>query len=160
MIDPTNTAEVLAHLRRPFEAHEVKYRPSGGGLVAYVEAHTVMDRLDAVCPGWGVSYREVPGGVEATITINGISRSDVGVADGNPDMAVKGARADALKRAAHAWGVGRILRVLRFPSRYSGPVSAELTRTLREQYENFCGQPEVIARYGDIWSVEGGSPDA
>ena len=62
--------------------------------VAYIDARTVMDRLDSVvgAGNWSDSYRVVGDGdgvfvVECTLTIHGVHKSDVGTADEEDDGA-------------------------------------------------------------------------
>lgn len=103
-------------LRKPMDS---KQRPGRGGRsFDYIDARQVQDRLDAVIgPGnWSVYFTVVDGAahaVEATITIFGVSKSDVGYPNA-PDRddevePLKAAYSDALKRAAVQWGIGRFL---------------------------------------------------
>lgn len=146
-------AEVTRELLRPFPAALVEFRPSGGGPVAYLSAWAVMQRLDEVAPGWQVAYREVPGGIEATITIAGVSRADVGCNDSVGELGVKGAYADALKRAAHAWGIGRFLRAYTPPKVSSQPHDLPPTERQRRDLAAWCAKPETIAMFGTPWGV-------
>lgn len=93
-----------------------------GQLLAYIDARTVMERLDRLDPAWTVEhYSPVvvvdSAGNEATgvpcrLTVKGVSRTDVGVpSDMEP---VKGAYSDALKRAAVHFGIGRELYEMPF----------------------------------------------
>lgn len=93
-----------------------------GQLLAYIDARTVMERLDLLDPEWTVEhYSPVTvldsAGKEATgipcrLTVRGVGRTDVGVpSDMEP---VKGAYSDALKRAAVHFGIGRELYEMPF----------------------------------------------
>lgn len=105
------TKEQLVKLQAPTPKSEAKVRKGPGGTeLTYVDARFVMDRLDeAVGPdGWSDSYTPLPdGSVACTITIGGISKTDVGVPSKIEPQ--KGAFSDAFKRAAVKWGVGRDL---------------------------------------------------
>ena len=103
--------ETIAILQAPTPKSEAKTRKGPKGLsLTYVDARFVMDRFDAAFGplGWADSYVVLPdNSVVGTITVNGVSKSDVGVpSDIEP---TKGAFSDAFKRAAVKWGVGRDL---------------------------------------------------
>ena len=81
------------------------------GCMAHIDARQVMNRLDDVVGvgNWSDSYQPaaIGKGVECTLTVCGISKTDVGtVSDQDPE---KGAYSDALKRAAVKFGIGRHL---------------------------------------------------
>ena len=109
-----STSELL----RPFDYESHKWRVMNvtkkgdkASCAFYIDARDVMDRLDAVvgAENWSDKYTTLAIGenrwaIECTITINGVSKSDVGEGD-----APKDAYSDALKRAAVKWGVGRYL---------------------------------------------------
>jgi hypothetical protein len=84
-----------------------------GSLLGYIDARTCMEALDALDPNWSVVHGDpiIVGseiiGVPCALTVNGITRSDVGA----PSSAepIKGAYSDALKRAAVHHGIGREL---------------------------------------------------
>jgi len=115
--------EILEILSRPFDPREVEVKIQAvnrdrtrAQVVAYVDARTVLDRLDeAVGPtGWSDSYEVLTNGTDAdgrrlvevkcTLTVLGVSKEDVGEGD-----SLKAAFSDALKRAAVKFGVGRYL---------------------------------------------------
>lgn len=113
--------QIGEELAYPFAPSEIDWKPGSvtrdktkALALAYLNARSVMDRLDSVVgPGnWQDSYRIVADGnhVECTLTIDGVSKSDVGEPSGS-DFAdkVKGAYSDSLKRAAVKFGVGRYL---------------------------------------------------
>jgi len=115
--------EILETLSKPFDPREVEVKIQAvnrdrtrAQVVAYVDARTVLDRLDeAVGPtGWSDSYDVLTNGtdnegrrlveVKCTLTVLGVSKEDVGEGD-----SLKAAFSDALKRAAVKFGVGRYL---------------------------------------------------
>jgi hypothetical protein len=100
----------LPHLRRPFAAEALKFRPAPGSLVLpYIDARVVVERFNAVIPRWESSYELVPGSknVLCHLTIDGVTRSDVGTMSSGPNVdPLKGGYSDALKRAAVHFGVG------------------------------------------------------
>lgn len=122
-------SDIFEQLASPFDPSEVDWRvgstsnkdpnnPKGMAL-AYIDARTVMDRLDTVCGPAGWQNRYVMEGNKTVCEI-GILCGDTWVwkADGAGDSDVeaeKGALSDAFKRAAVRWGVGRYLYNLRTP---------------------------------------------
>ncbi|WP_135257781.1 Rad52/Rad22 family DNA repair protein [Thermus caldilimi] len=122
--------EVWQKLSEPFPPGEVQWRIEALSrdkkralVVPYVDARTVLDRLDrAVGPeGWQDAYevladaertvrdergerRERLVEVKCRLTILGVTKEDVGEGD-----SLKAAFSDALKRAAVKFGVGRYL---------------------------------------------------
>lgn len=128
-VDRDSWAYVLSQLSEPFPVAEVKFKPQkvlqGKGqaiAVAFVDARIVADRLNQVVgpENWEDSYESISvtetdksgkvveyGGIKCTLTILGVTKSDVG----SPSMAdeLKGSASDALKRAAVKFGVGRYM---------------------------------------------------
>lgn len=102
--------EAAPHLRRPFTTAAVKFKvqstwpkdnPTGGLVVAYIDARLVVERLNLVCPHlWVDAYAPGHGGLQCSLTIDGITRHDIGEGNG------KALYSDALKRAAVKFGVG------------------------------------------------------
>lgn len=103
--------DAAAHLRRPFTAAAVKFKvqavwpkdePTGGLIVSYIDARLAIERLNMIVPHlWFDAYRAVGSNqMWCDLTIDGITRSDVGEGTG------KGLVSDALKRAAVKFGVG------------------------------------------------------
>ena len=84
-----------------------------GMLVGYIDARTCMDALDELDPNWSALHGDpiIVGnellGVPCALTVNGITRSDVGMPSSQEP--IKGAYSDALKRAAVHHNVGREL---------------------------------------------------
>jgi len=88
--------------------------------LAYIDARTVMDRLDAVCgaDGWQCNY--TPGMSNSIVCNIAVKIGDEWVwkADGagaTDYEGEKGALSDAFKRAAVKWGIGRYLYELEAP---------------------------------------------
>lgn len=118
--DPFTIAELLA---APFPPGEVQFKPgvvSGNRALAlaYVDARSVQDRLDAVLgiDGWQDDYQCLPDGsvickLRLRIGNEWITKTDVGGQSEQPDGGdrTKAAFSDALKRAAVKFGVGRYL---------------------------------------------------
>ena len=82
-----------------------------GMLLGYIDSRTAMEFLDELDPEWSDSYRLVAigadNGIECSLTVKGITRTDVGVPSNTEGL--KGAYSDALKRAAVKHGIGREL---------------------------------------------------
>jgi hypothetical protein len=113
--------DAAKHLRRPFDLHAVQFRALDGSkgerlnCAAYITARTVIDRLNLVCPHlWEEPrYELVPGGLRCDLTIDGLTRSDVGWSGGTGNaMQLKALYSDAFKRAAVKFGVGVSLYAL------------------------------------------------
>lgn len=105
--------DAAPHLRRPFTAAAVKFKVQatwdGGALiVAYIDARLVIDRLNMVIPDkWEPDYKPVAEGLMwCYLTVDGITRPDIGTSSGQGDSAKKGLVSDALKRAAVQFGIG------------------------------------------------------
>lgn len=135
-----------------------KWRKEGEPLrgipLCYIDARTVMDRLDSICgpDGWQCNYTA---GVNSSIVCNlGIRMPDgawlwkadgAGATDMEGD---KGMLSDALKRAAVRWGVGRYLYELKvsrieLEMRGETPVISDAERNkldaLHEDFAHKCG---------------------
>lgn len=113
---------ITSELAAPFPADNIEWKPAGKAsagqrcsLVAFVSARVVAERLDSVlgCGGWAFDYEvlAMENGeiktVKGTISIGGISKSDVG-SSSNWEPS-KGCVSDALKRAGVLcvlWGIG------------------------------------------------------
>lgn len=121
--------ELFDELCMPFAAEEIDWRigntkadKSEAMALAYLDARTVMDRLDSICGpnGWQCNYTPVPG--HPSIICNlGVKMPEgewLWKADGagaSDIEAEKGMMSDALKRAAVRWGIGRYLYDLDSP---------------------------------------------
>lgn len=125
-----------------------------GQLLAYVDARTVMERLDILDPSWSVEHGApvqmlTPDGkpvygVPCRLTVNGVTRTDVGVpSDMEP---VKGAYSDALKRCAVHFGIGREL--------YEMPFVAV---QVEEKPNGKAGKPLALPTYNNetgLWEID------
>lgn len=118
--------DILTRLAAPFAASEVDWRlgtmkadKSKGMALAYIDARTVQDRLDAVCgPLW--SCEHIASADKRMTCKIGIKIGDEWVwrSDGAGETDVegeKGSYSDSFKRAAVRWGVGRYLYDLASP---------------------------------------------
>ncbi len=118
-----DTATIARALAAPFAAGEVRLKPgavSGNRALAmpYIDARTVMDRLDQVLgiDGWRDAYECLPDGavlcrLSCKLGEVWIEKADVGGASDQKDAGDrrKAAFSDALKRAAVKFGIGRYL---------------------------------------------------
>jgi hypothetical protein len=106
--------EAATHLRRPFTPEAVRFKvqatwpkdnPTGGLVVAYIDARLAVERLNLIVPDrWSDHYEPAPwlgkNLALCHLTVDGITRTDAGEGQG------KGLMSDALKRAAVKFGVG------------------------------------------------------
>lgn len=111
--------EAATHLRRPFTVPAVRFRilqtkNGRSNCAAYIDARLVSERLNLVIPhAWTDAYVPVQGGMRCDLTVDGLTRSDVGWSKGtNSDMDLKALYSDALKRAGVKFGVGVSLYAL------------------------------------------------
>jgi hypothetical protein len=155
--------ELFTALCEPFPIEEIAWRvgptnersrkaddPLRGQPLCYVDARTVMDRLDSVCgfDGWQCNYTP---GVGTSIVCNigvrvagdWIWKGDgAGASDMEPE---KGALSDAFKRAAVRWGVGRYLYEVKAPwleldaRKNIKEADHARLRTLHEEYARKAG---------------------
>lgn len=103
--------EAAPLLRRPFTPEAVKFKvqsvwpknaPNGGLIVFYIDARLAVERLNLVVPHlWHDEYEPVQGGLLCRLTVDGITRQDMG-----SGYQGKGLYSDALKRAAVKFGIG------------------------------------------------------
>lgn len=119
-------SDVLTRLAAPFAASEVDWRlgtmkadKTKGMALAYIDARTVQDRLDAVCGALWSCEHVASSDKRMTCRI-GIKIGDEWVwrSDGAGETDVegeKGSYSDSFKRAAVRWGVGRYLYDLASP---------------------------------------------
>lgn len=143
-------SDIFEMLAAPFDPSEVDWRMGSMTkdkkrtmALCYIDARTVMDRLDTVCGPQGWQNRYVMEGTKTVCEI-GIKCGDEWVwkADGAGDSdieAEKGALSDAFKRSAVRWGIGRYLYTLESPwvdveeGKFGRPeFTAEAKRVLNE----------------------------
>jgi hypothetical protein len=108
-------------LSEPFPAVDVSWRiqrkskdGTKAAVIAYLDSRAVMDRLDQVAgpANWQDSYHAGPAGgliCELRINIDGKWVAKEDGAENTEIEPVKGGLADAFKRAAVKWGIGRYL---------------------------------------------------
>ncbi len=110
-------ADAARHLRRPFTPAAVRFRVLQGrdtgekaraNCACYIDARLVAERLNLICPQlWHQHFEPVTGGLRCDLSIDGLTRSDVGWSRGTgTDMDLKALYSDAFKRAAVHFGVG------------------------------------------------------
>lgn len=124
MIEYATAQELFDALSAPFSSEDIDWRVGSttqrdgknfGMMLAYIDARTVMDRLDACCgvDGWENEYSFGPGNLAiCKLTIQMPDGNLVSKCDGAGETDVegqKGGLSDALKRAAVRFGVGRYL---------------------------------------------------
>ncbi len=115
---------MMERLRAPFRPDEIDWKPAATSkdgtralAIAYVDARTVMRRLDEVfgLGGWQTTYRELPEGVVCRLRVKvgqeWIEHEDVGSFSEQPDGGdrLKAAFSDSLKRAAVHLSIARYL---------------------------------------------------
>jgi hypothetical protein len=120
-LGPTSMAEHLdlfAALAAPFEPEEVKVRSQAGRNLPYITARTIMNRLDDVVgpSNWWDDYQPLEHSVICRLTVRlpdgtTLTKCDAGGYAGmaDPGDDDKSGFADAFKRAAVKFGVGRYL---------------------------------------------------
>jgi hypothetical protein len=110
--------DLLQRLREPFAPEDVSWLP--GSVVngrcramAYADLRVYQERLDQVCGlAWSVTYTPWEGRIICHLTIDGVTRSSTGEADGQDaknGLAGTVAEAQAMKRACAQFGLGRYL---------------------------------------------------
>ncbi len=114
----TQHRDLFAALAAPFDSDEVKLRSQSGRQLHYVTARTVMNRLDDVLgpENWWDDFVPLEHSVICRLTIRlpdgtTLTKSDAGGYAGmaDPGDDDKSGFADAFKRAAVKFGVGRYL---------------------------------------------------
>lgn len=114
--DPLLVKWKVQNLLAPYDTAKAN-APRQAIVVAYIDARDVAERLDKVCGlDWHARYR-VPDiaapdklrALECHLTVFGVTRVDIGVAEGSEEQALKGVYSDALKRAGALFGVGRFV---------------------------------------------------
>lgn len=104
--------EAAPHLRRPFAPEAVRWKVqhaagTSGLIVGYIDARLAIERLNLVVADlWHDDYAPGQDGLLCKLTVDGVTRRDVGAGKG------KAAYSDAFKRAAVKFGVGVSLYAL------------------------------------------------
>jgi hypothetical protein len=108
---------VWAELAAPLDPDTIRQRDDKGTPIRYIDARTVIDRLNSVCPGewhFETELLSAPTGEKGSkwvfkgrLTVCGCVHEDVGVNDNeNYFDPPKAAVSDALKRCAVHFGIG------------------------------------------------------
>jgi hypothetical protein len=152
MTENQNWNDIQAALADKWNPDQIRWRlqtkPANpaepkGLAVAYLNPRDIQDRLDTILgiEGWAWDWQPIiiEGGkviaAKGTITIAGISKSDVGTSRIDEEEATKSAVTDALKRTAVLWGIGR--EIYKLPMQW---VKA------RQQGKNWTIEPEELKR--------------
>lgn len=159
---PVERGDALAHLRRPFSPAAVRWKVQTAGsgygiVVAYLDARLVVERLNLVAGlDWSDAYRTMGTGVEeCALTVHGVTRHDVGKAQGFE--AEKAARSDALKRAGVRFGVGVSVYALKsvlLNAQAGKTPDAERLLTGNKQNEKTKKWSATISRLAEDWLSE------
>jgi len=139
----TKHPELFAALAAPFDSSELKNRTQAGRQLPYVTARTIMNRLDEVLgpENWWDEYIPLENSVVCRMTIRlpdgtTLTKSDAGgyagLADRGDDD--KSGFADAFKRTAVKFGVGRYLYRDGVPT-FARDEPARSAQTARETLE-------------------------
>jgi hypothetical protein len=114
----TQHLELFAALAAPFEPEEIKVRSQAGRSLPYITSRTIMNRLDDVLgpSNWWDDYQPLEHSVICRLTVRlpdgtVLTKCDAGGYAGmaDPGDDDKSGFADAFKRAAVKFGVGRYL---------------------------------------------------
>jgi len=107
---------VLQQLSRPFSVAHVSWLPGATTkdkskclAMAYADLRAYQNRLDELCGlNWSATYTPWGERIICHLTINGVTRSSTGEADGGGNAGTS-AEAQAFKRACAMFGLGRYL---------------------------------------------------
>ena len=162
------TKELLQQLAEPFPAKVIQWKPQATRkdgdkalAVAYIDARDVMRRLDDVIGGgWGFEWEPIGNAVKGSLTVCGITRSDVGEeGDGPMGKTIKAAVSDALKRCAVHFGVGRYLYYLDGTWVKYDPQSKKLLETPKLPKWALPGEQERMPQDAPAVAVEEAGDD-
>jgi hypothetical protein len=122
MTQSPSIVSTLTELADPFPPQFVEWKPQATSkdgkralAAAFIDARHYQYRLDLVSPGWETEYDFIkPDGslVKCRLTINGVTREEVGESDPGEDNTATSAVAQSFKRACAAFGLGRYLYFL------------------------------------------------
>jgi len=109
--------ELMDELSKPFDPDAISWKPqatSGDRALAipYADPRAYQDRLNEVAGSdWSDQYEVLAGGavVLCKLTVAGVTRSDIGEASPGDRNTATSALAQAFKRAAVKFGIGRYL---------------------------------------------------
>lgn len=113
----TELTELMNELSKPFDADRVEWKPQATSgdralAIAYADARAYQDRLNEIAGAdWSDEYDVLDGGavVLCKLTVCGVTRSDIGEANPGDRNTATSALAQAFKRAAVKFGIGRYL---------------------------------------------------
>jgi hypothetical protein len=148
------TNDIRALLEAPFQEIQWKIQTMSkdstkGMVVGYIDARDVAARLDSVGVTWSDSYTVLQMAstwvVECRLTVDGITRTDVGTGDG--EESAKSAYSDAFKRAAVKFGIGRYLYDL--PTSWVAVENRQITKdamaSLHAAYNRLISKQAITA---------------
>lgn len=114
--------DILAELRKPFPPEHIEWKPQSktkagdkAWAAAFVDARRYQDRLDEADPNWTARYeflKDDGSGVICHMTVGSVTRSDIGAKDEGGMNVETSTIAQAFKRAATTFGLGRDLYLL------------------------------------------------
>ncbi len=115
--DRTMLQELRDELAKPFDLDRVEWKPQATKgnrtlAIAYADARAYQDRLNEIAGAdWSDDYEILDGGavVLCRLTVAGVTRSDIGEAPTGDRNTATSALAQAFKRAAVKFGIGRYL---------------------------------------------------
>lgn len=115
----TTLTEMMEKLAQPFDPDALQWKPQATTKdkkkalgVPYADPRAYIDRLNEVAGAdWSDDYTILDGGavVLCRLTVAGVTRSDVGESEANDQNTATSAVAQAFKRAAVKFGLGRYL---------------------------------------------------
>src|SRR5688500_14712687 len=111
---------ILTELKKPFHPSQIEWKPGSLSAdktralaIAYADVRAYQNRLDEVCGmNWSVTYTPWGERIVCHLTIDGVTRSSTGEPDSQSErseIAGTAAEAQAFKRAAAMFGLGRYL---------------------------------------------------
>jgi hypothetical protein len=165
MVMSTNLLSLLEQLRLPFEPADISWLPGSatkdGGkcmAMAYADLRTYQERLDELCGlDWSVEYLPWGDGrIIARLTICGVTRASTGemaAQDEKNGMGGTVAEAQAFKRAAAMFGLGRYLYEL--PAAWVGydaatkKISKDGLSELNTRYQAWFAKKVAAVKQGE-----------
>jgi hypothetical protein len=166
------TRELMEELAQPFPADAVQWKPGATTqdktralALAYVDLRHYIDRLNEVAgPGWSDHYEVQDGGkvLVCSLTVCGVTRSDVGEAPPDDQNTATSALAQAFKRACVKFGLGAYLyRLPRLWVEYDGKRFTDRALSRLQQAASSGGgyQGNGRDRYGDGSPMNGNTAE-
>jgi len=161
--------DLLVELRQPFLPSQIIWQvgrisqdQSKAQAQATVALRAYLNRLDEVCGlAWSVTYTPWADADKARLichlTIQGVTRSSTGEADGQParNESSGSAEAQAFKQACALFGLGRDLDTLPSPWVEYDPVTQQFTAAAQAYLANLLGQPTQPVMKEELPEPEG-----